>query len=107
MPKTRVEYVCKACGAKAPRWLGRCPECEGWNTLEERVARPAVAAVAARPKPVLGPSIGLGARPVRLHEIEAADFDRLPVPMEEFSRVLCGGIVRGSLVLIGGDPGVG
>ncbi len=107
MAKTRVEYVCKACGAKAPRWLGRCPECEGWNTLEERVARPAVAAVPSRPKPALGPSVGMGVRPVRLHEIEAADFDRLPVPMEEFSRVLGGGIVRGSLVLIGGDPGVG
>ena len=107
MAKTRIEYVCKACGAKAPRWFGRCPECEAWNTSEERVARPAVAAVSSRPKPAHGPSLGMGARPVRLHEIDAADFDRLPVPMGEFSRVLGGGIVRGSLVLIGGDPGVG
>jgi len=108
MAKTRVEFVCRACGAKAPRWLGRCPECEGWNTLEEQVARAPVTAVSsARARPALGPSIGGGARPVRLHEIETADFDRLPVPMQEFSRVLGGGIVRGSLVLIGGDPGVG
>jgi DNA repair protein RadA/Sms len=109
MAKTRVEYVCSACGARAPRWFGRCPECEAWNTAEERVARPAVAAVQSRPKPAigLGPGPGGAGRAVRLHEIEEADFDRLPVPMEEFSRVLGGGIVRGSLVLIGGDPGVG
>ncbi|MCC6174798.1 MAG: DNA repair protein RadA [Chloroflexi bacterium] len=108
MAKTRTEYICRACGAKAPRWLGRCPECEGWNTLEERVERVAAVSTAARARTrtaVAAP--GSGGRPLRLAEIDTADFDRLPVPMEEFGRVLGGGIVRGSLVLIGGDPGVG
>lgn len=106
MPKTRTEYVCRACGAKAPRWLGRCPECEGWNTLDERVVRAAPAAsTAARPRVTIAPGAAL--RPLRLDEIDVADFDRLPVSIEEFGRVLGGGIVRGSLVLIGGDPGVG
>ena len=85
--------------------MGRCPECEGWNTLEERVERPAAAqSNGAR---LVRAATGAPSRPLRLHEIEAACFDRLAVPIGEFSRVLGGGIVRGSLVLIGGDPGVG
>ena len=88
--------------------MGRCPECEGWNTLEERVER----APASTPNPrgrdrlAYAPT-GAANHPVSLQDIETADFDRLPVAMSEFDRVLGGGIVRGSLVLIGGDPGVG
>src|SRR5215207_2360748 len=104
MAKTRTQYVCRECGAKTPRWMGRCPECEGWNTLDERVER-ASAASSSVARTIFAP--GTTTRPVRLHEIDASDFDRLPVGMQEFSRVLGGGIVRGSLVLIGGDPGVG
>ncbi len=107
MPKVRTEYVCRECGAKSVRAMGRCPECEGWDTLEERVERgPAVTAARHQGRAVYTPLDG-AARPVRLRDIGTADFDRLPVPMAEFSRVLGGGIVRGSLVLIGGDPGVG
>ncbi|MCC7370609.1 MAG: DNA repair protein RadA [Chloroflexi bacterium] len=109
MAKARTEYVCKACGAKAVRWSGRCAECEGWNTLEERVVRTvAPAATAVRPRAAASPGApGGSTRPLRLHEIDVADFDRLAVGIDEFGRVLGGGIVPGSLVLIGGDPGVG
>ncbi len=105
MAKARTQYVCRECEARTPRWLGRCPECEGWNTLEERVERSTAAGSNARPRALL--PAGAATRPVRLRDIEAADFDRLAVGLDEFSRVLGGGIVRGSLVLIGGDPGVG
>src|SRR5436190_13567771 len=106
MAKARTEFVCRACGAKSSRWAGRCPGCEEWNTLEERVTRVATASsTASRPRLAIAP--GGAPRPVRLNEIDVADFDRLPVGITEFDRVLGGGIVPGSLVLIGGDPGVG
>ena len=110
MAKARTEYVCRECGAKAVRWSGRCPECQAWSTLEEKIVRATATATAnpaARPRLAVAPGIGVGARPLRLAEIDVADFDRLSVGIEEFGRVLGGGIVRGSLVLIGGDPGVG
>ncbi len=103
--KPRAEYVCRDCGYRTPRPLGRCPECEAWDTFD---------AVAQRPASEVGPRATLvkfgahaPARALRLEEIDAQGFARLAVPMEEFSRVLGGGIVQGSLVLIGGDPGVG
>ena len=110
MAKARTEYVCRECGAKAVRWSGRCPECQAWSTLDEKVVRATAAAVSSagsRPRQVAVPGIGGSTRPLRLAEIDIAELDRLPVGIEEFGRVLGGGIVRGSLVLIGGDPGVG
>jgi DNA repair protein RadA/Sms len=109
LAKARTEYVCRECGAKAARWSGRCAECQAWNTLDERVVRVPATSPAARPRAVAAVSGGLGgaARPLRLDEIDVADFERLSVGIEEFGRVLGGGIVPGSLVLIGGDPGVG
>jgi DNA repair protein RadA/Sms len=102
MAKVRTLYVCQQCGGRSPKWMGRCPDCGEWNTLLESVdPASATRAVNTAPAP-RGP-----ARAVRLGEIQEADFDRLPVPMAEFSRVLGGGVVKGSLVLIGGDPGVG
>jgi DNA repair protein RadA/Sms len=102
MPKARTEYICRECGFKTPRPLGRCPGCDAWNTFDEVAVR-AVGAVSRGPRN--GPVAGL--RPVRLDEIEVEGFERLHVPLEEFARVLGGGIVQGSLVLVGGDPGVG
>ncbi|HEY3060061.1 MAG TPA: DNA repair protein RadA [Chloroflexota bacterium] len=96
--RTRTEFVCRECGYRAPRALGRCPECDTWGSLEP--AKPAAAPVARLPN-------GIAARPVRLREINAADIARLPVAAAEFARVLGGGIVPGSVILIGGDPGVG
>jgi len=96
--KTRTVYVCQHCGARAPRWLGRCGECGEWNTLVETVEPPSpTRSLRAEPAPV--------AR--RLAEIASGETGRLPVPITEFGRVLGGGIVPGSLILLGGDPGVG
>jgi len=90
--------VCRECGYRAPRALGRCPQCDSWGSLD--ASSPTVATSAA-PRPA-----GL-TRPVRLAEIDATDFRRLALASGEFTRVLGGGIVPGSLTLIGGDPGVG
>jgi DNA repair protein RadA/Sms len=103
MAKVRTEYVCQQCGGRSPKWMGRCPDCGEWNTLLESLDTASAAGRAVRTAPAArGP-----ARAVRLGEIETAEFDRLPLQLAEFSRVLGGGIVKGSLVLIGGDPGVG
>ena len=103
MARVRTEYVCQQCGARSPKWMGRCPDCGEWNTLLESLDATSAAGRAVKTAPsARGP-----ARVVKLSDIEAADFDRWPLPMQEFSRVLGGGIVKGSLVLIGGDPGVG
>src|SRR3954452_7163451 len=101
MAKIRTVYVCSNCGAQSPREMGRCPQCDSWNTLEPRTERPAAAAATSR-------SAGLSRlHAVPVQKIASDGFARLPVPIEEFSRVLGGGLVPGSLVLIGGDPGVG
>jgi DNA repair protein RadA/Sms len=99
VPRARSEYVCRECGYRNPRSLGRCPECEAWGSFDEVALNAAPAAANGRGVVAL--------RPLRLADIETADFQRLPVPIEEFARVMGGGIVRGSMTLIGGDPGVG
>jgi len=95
-------YSCRECGATSPKWLGKCPACEAWNTLEETLAEPAAGSAKnrfqalARSQPV-----------ATLSEIEAADFERSPTGQEELDRVLGGGLVAGGVALIGGDPGIG
>ncbi|HJQ26439.1 MAG TPA: DNA repair protein RadA [Blastocatellia bacterium] len=99
----RVVYVCQQCGAQQPRWLGKCPECGEWNSLIEE--KPAAA------RPDLSPRGGLfrmrEVTPLAYEEIESQDDARQSSGINEFDRVLGGGIVPGSLVLIGGDPGIG
>src|SRR5919107_617356 len=107
MAKARTEYVCRECGAKSVRWAGRCPECQAWNTRDERVVRAATSSGGGSASRTRLTAPMTATRPLRLAEIDVTDFDRVPVGIEEFGRVLGGGIVRGSLVLIGGDPGVG
>ncbi|MCS7056589.1 MAG: DNA repair protein RadA [Thermoflexales bacterium] len=99
-PKLKTRYVCTNCGSTQARWSGKCPACGEWNTLIEEVVE-AQPATAARRAPALG------AVPQKLCDIRADAIQRLPLPIGEFSRVLGGGIVPGSLVLIGGDPGIG
>jgi DNA repair protein RadA/Sms len=98
MPKTKIEFVCQSCGARAPKWLGKCAECGEFNTLVEEVARPEENAR----RPVLSEE-----RPVPITEVEPIDRPRIVVGIGEFDRVLGGGIVIGSVALIGGDPGIG
>lgn len=99
----KVLFVCQECGAQAPKWMGRCADCGAWNTLvEERVAEPAAAPT--------GPAryaLGGGAGARLYADIRMEDAPRLPSGIEEFDRVLGGGIVPGSLVLLGGEPGIG
>src|SRR4051795_9615497 len=103
-------YVCSNCGTGSAKWHGRCPGCEEWNTLvEERIA-PAQAG--PRGGGGGGPGGGSSSRaralkPVRLADVEAPAVKRMVTGIGEFDRVLGGGIVPGSLVLIGGAPGIG
>lgn len=94
----RAAFVCQECGYETARWSGRCPDCLSWNTLEER-------AVQAGPKGHLGAAAP--AAPVELPAVQEEDRPRIGSGLGEFDRVLGGGIVPGSLVLIGGDPGIG
>jgi DNA repair protein RadA/Sms len=99
--KTRAVYFCSACGFESPRWLGRCPQCEAWNSFDERPFNVTKASRSARP------SSAQAAAPVALHEIGSASISRVRVGMPEFDAVLGGGIVPGSLTLVGGPPGAG
>ncbi|OGW28257.1 MAG: DNA repair protein RadA [Nitrospirae bacterium GWC2_57_13] len=96
--KTKTVYVCQSCGTQSPRWMGKCPDCGQWNTMvEERLEKPKPGRAGER-----GPT-----EPILLNEIEARDEDRFATKINELDRVLGGGIVAGSIVLIGGDPGIG
>jgi DNA repair protein RadA/Sms len=96
--RTKTVFVCQQCGAQSLKWVGRCPDCGEWNSMVETVE-------SKESSPPL--SILTGAKPQRLADVPSKGFKRMDVPMEEFSRVLGGGIVPGSLVLIAGDPGIG
>ncbi len=102
MPKIKTQFVCQQCGRISVRDMGRCPQCGSWNSFVEEV-------VAAAPSAPAITRTGLGGRsePQRLAQIGGDYEERLPLPIAEFARVLGGGVVPGSLVLIGGDPGIG
>ncbi|MEA3375101.1 MAG: DNA repair protein RadA [Chloroflexota bacterium] len=99
MAKTRTRWICQSCGRTIPRYMGRCPGCGEWNTMVETVEEPDKAATSRSARP--------GSKPYRLTEIERGGLERFPVPMQELSRVLGGGVVPGSLTLVSGDPGIG
>jgi len=104
--KPRPVFVCQECGAQAPKWMGRCADCGAWNTLvEERPAPASASPSAAAEARYALPGSGGGAH--RLDEIDAGDARRLSTGIGEFDRVLGGGVVPGSLVLLGGEPGIG
>lgn len=95
--RRRTAFICQECGYEAARWEGRCPSCGSWNTLIERTLDPGRGRWHAP----------TSAEPVPLAEVERAAIERLTLPGREFNRVLGGGIVPGSLILVGGDPGIG
>jgi DNA repair protein RadA/Sms len=101
MPKTRSKYVCQNCGYTAPKGFGRCPNCGQFNTMIEEVEE------VSKPSARTQSRIPLRSVPQRLSEVSQEVGERLFVPVEEFNRVLGGGIVPGSLILLGGDPGIG
>lgn len=97
--KIKTVYVCQSCGTQSPRWMGKCPDCGAWNTMvEEQVEKSRDIGSAKRQG---------GSEPLLLNEIQARDEDRFVTKIGELDRVLGGGIVPGSVVLIGGDPGIG
>ncbi|HEY9722804.1 MAG TPA: DNA repair protein RadA [Oscillatoriaceae cyanobacterium] len=102
MAKTKTKYVCQSCGAEQARWLGRCPDCDAWNTLVEEVSAPEPAA--SKKAPV---AFTARTRPMPMAQVAMTEEDRLPSGLGELDRVLGGGVVPGSLVLLGGDPGIG
>ena len=103
MAKTRTRYVCQECGRTSPKALGRCPQCGAWDSMVEEIVETNKTAQSHAGMHGLG---GLSI-PKRLSEIEGDSDERIAVPITEFSRVLGGGVVPGSIVLIGGDPGIG
>ena len=102
MAKEKTVYVCSNCGNESPKWLGKCPACGQWNTYVEEIVRKE----AASKSPVAG-LVKSKPKPVTLSEINADDEPRIDMHDEELNRVLGGGLVRGSLVLLGGEPGIG
>lgn len=102
MAKEKTLYVCSNCGQESPKWVGKCPACGQWNTYQEQVVRKEPLSV----RPVRAVEVGK-AKPMPLHEVEAGDEPRIDLNDAEFNRVLGGGLVPGSLVLIGGEPGIG
>ncbi len=94
----RTVFVCQQCGREELKWLGRCPGCQEWNTfVEQRVAAPV--STFRRTSPLN--------QPLELSQVAIEAADRFPIPISEFNRVLGGGLVPGSLILTGGDPGIG
>ncbi len=103
MAKSKSQFVCSECGYSSTRWMGKCPECNAWNSFVEEslnVGTDSAKAKGAR-------SLIKSTKPIKLSDITLDVEDRMMTGIEEFDRVLGGGIMRGSLVLIGGDPGIG
>lgn len=112
MAKDKIAYVCENCGYDSTKWIGRCPNCGQWNTFKE--VRISAAAPSGNRDAALGAASALNSvggskrnRPYRLSEIPSADEPRIDMGDEELNRVLGGGLVPGSIVLLGGEPGIG
>ena len=100
MAKSRTQYICQECGRTAPKALGRCPQCDAWGSMVEEV-------VAPHRERKRGVGLHSASAPKRLSEVASDQEERIPLRIAEFARVLGGGIVPGSVVLVGGDPGIG
>lgn len=99
--KNKTVYICSECGSESPKWAGKCPECGAWNTLVEEL-------VVQKPeKPAKSPSLADISAPVKLKDVTGKDEVRTLTGIKEFDRVLGGGIVKGALYLVSGEPGIG
>lgn len=106
MAKVKTAFFCQNCGHESPKWLGKCPSCQQWNTFVEEVQESSNPAVPAWKTDTTKGGVKANKAAV-LHEIEYKEEDRIQTRDQELNRVLGGGIVRGSLVLVGGEPGIG
>ena len=102
MPKPKTYYFCRECGYQSSSWLGRCPECGKWNTFDEEVVAPT-----KTPNTQNSKLKTLNSQPRLLHEVTYSETQRIATHCDELDRVLGGGIVPGSLILLGGEPGIG
>ena len=103
MAEAKKAYVCRECGYDAPKWLGKCPSCGAWNTFDELVVAKKGSSVAAAVTSSAVPK----AKPQRVRDIEIGTTKRIDVGQSEVNRVLGGGLVPGSIILVGGEPGIG
>ena len=104
MAKEKTVYVCSNCGQESPKWVGKCPSCGEWNTYVEEVVS---TKSAAGGRGEFGTMEQSKVRPQRIDDIQITEESRIDLGNGELNRVLGGGLVRGSLVLIGGEPGIG
>ncbi|MEE9436611.1 MAG: DNA repair protein RadA [Candidatus Adiutricales bacterium] len=97
MAKSKIHYICASCGHRSPKWLGRCPECSSWDSMEEIRSAPSGSSFDSR----------TGQGPMTLNDLPPGNIGRVLTGLEELDRVLGGGVVPGSVVLLAGDPGIG
>ena len=108
MAKDKIAYVCSNCGQESAKWIGKCPSCGQWNTFKEiRIANDTGSMAAKNAAHAVRSSITNKNKPLFLHEISAKDEPRINMHDDELNRVLGGGLVPGSIVLLGGEPGIG
>ena len=108
MAKDKIAYVCSNCGQESPKWIGKCPSCGQWNTFKEiRVSNDTGSMAAKSAATHVRASLGNKNRPLSLRDISSKDEPRIDMHDEELNRVLGGGLVPGSIVLLGGEPGIG
>jgi len=116
MAKTRIQFLCRQCGSVHPKWMGKCPDCGSWDALEEYKAPTFDARAAAVARVADGGDGGAthqtgdltrAGEALPIDQIDEGDVSRLPCGINEFDRILGGGIVPGSAVLVGGEPGIG
>ena len=96
--KAKTKFVCNECGYETVKWMGKCPECESWNSLSEFKELPPVRT---------GGISNVSVTPLAINQVELTTEERLSTGSNELDRVLGGGAVKGSLILVGGDPGIG
>src|SRR5215212_8211608 len=110
MAKARTQFLCNSCGSVHPKWMGKCPDCGTWDSLEEYKAPTPDARAALSTGGVARGATGdiaHGGEALTLSQIDEEDSPRRPTGIAEFDRVLGGGVVPGSAVLVGGEPGIG
>ena len=101
MAKAKTVFYCTSCGNETPKWMGRCPGCGAYNTMEEHIEKPAA------PGRAKSAPVGMSRKPMKIREVSGDSEIRFSTGMGELDRVLGGGAVAGSLVLVGGAPGIG